>query len=126
MLKSQKEKNVQTFTSIHHKTQNHKSTSYCPINTFVFKNVRGYNRGKYGFETYDTYGRKVGIAFMHDDKRRVAFGQAEICFYEEYFDEFGEWRLISINKERLLFNRLSLILEEQGTFEASIDPRKGS
>ncbi len=109
-------------------TQNHKPISYCSINTFVFKKETGYNKSKrkFGFLVFDKSGRNIGVTFMNDDKRRTSFGQAEICFFDEYIGEFGEWRLISIDKERLSFEKLSKKLEEQGFYEVTIDPRKGS
>ena len=61
-----------------------------------------------------------------DDKRKQSYGQAEICFFDEYVDEFGQWRLVSINKERVSFKELSKILDQQGDYELTIDPRKGS
>ncbi len=110
------------------KTQKHKPVSYCSINTFIFKSETGYNKSKrkYGFLAVDKLGRSVGVVFMHDDKRRVAYGQAEICFFDEYIEEFGEWRLISINKERLSFKKLSELLANQDYYEITIDPRRGS
>lgn len=116
-----------TTISLSHK-QKHKPLSYCAVDTFIFKKETGYNKskGKRGFLTYDKSGNNVGVTFMHDDKRREAYGQAEICFYDKYISKFGEWRLIFINKERLSFNKLSKILERQDVFEATIDPRKGS
>lgn len=106
-------------------TQHHKPTLYCAINTFVFKNTKGFNRGVYGYETYDKSGRKVGITYKHK-QRAVASGQAEISFFEEYKDEFGEWRLVFIDGDRLPYEKLSKILEKNDAFEAEIAPRKGS
>ena len=76
--------------------------------------------------TFDKTGRHVGVTFMNDDKRKSSYGQAEICFYDEFKEEFGQWRLVAINKERLSFHKLTNILEENGSYEATIDPRKGS
>ena len=109
-------------------TQKHKPISYCSINTFVFKKELGYNKSKnkQGFLAFDKSGRCVGVVFMNDDERKPSYGQAEICFFDEYREDFGQWRLISINKERLSFERLSKILDQQGDYEVTIDPRKGS
>ena len=63
---------------------------------------------------------------MNDDERKPSYGQAEICFYDEYKEDFGQWRLISIGKIRLSFKRLKSILLQQGSFVTMIDPRKGS
>ena len=109
-------------------TQKHKPISYCSINTFVFKKEVGCNKSKHkqGFLAADKSGRNVGVVFMNDDKRKQSYGQAEICFFDEYVDEFGQWRLVSINKERVSFKELSKILDQQGDYELTIDPRKGS
>ena len=132
LLQLKEEQESKTFAvqqnSIPTKTpqvQHHKPTIYCSINTFVFKNKIGFNRGVYGYETYDKSGRKVGITYKHK-QRAVAFGQAEISFFEEYKDEFGEWRLVFIDGDRLPYEKLSKILEKNDTFEAEIAPRKGS
>ena len=76
--------------------------------------------------TYDKTGRNIGVTFMNDDKRRSSYGQAEICFYDEYKEDFGQWRLISIDKVRLSFERLKSILSQHESFETIVDPRKGS
>jgi hypothetical protein len=105
--------------------------SYCSINTFTFTNVREYNRLSrrnitvYGYVVYDYRGRKVGVTHMHT-QREVACGQAEICFFERYEAEFGVWRLVSIDGERLLYSKLENILRTEGNFTATIHPRKGS
>lgn len=111
-----------------HQTQKHKPISYCSINTFVFKKETGYNKSKckHGFLAFDKSGRSVGVVFMNDDERKQSYGQAEICFFDEYIKEFGQWRLVSINKERISFKKLSKILDQQGDYEVTIDPRKGS
>lgn len=93
---------------------------------FIIKSVTGRNRGKIGFETYDNRGRNVGITYKNEDKRRSCFGQAEICFYKEFFEEFGEWKLIFINKNRLAFDELTSFLTKHGAFEAATDPRNGA
>ena len=108
----------------------HKPISYCSINTFTFKNELGSVKkgGKEikGYLTYDNKYRCVGVTFMHNDRRNISYGQAEICFYEKYKQDFGEWRLVSINKERVSFERLECLLDEEDSFTATIDPRKGS
>ena len=116
------------LTHTHLSQQEHKPLTYCGINTFVFKKEIGYNRikNKTGFKTFDKAGRNVGVTFMNDDERRSSYGQAEICFYDEYREEFGEWRLIFIDKVRLSFERLKSTLLQHESFEATIDPRKGS
>lgn len=112
----------------HHSHQNHKPLTFCSINTFVFRSEIGYNKtkNKTGFMTFDNRGRNVGVTFMSDDKRKPSYGQAEICFYNEYKEELGEWRLIFIDKIRLPFEKLKSILLHSGSFEATIDPKKGS
>ena len=126
--KEVKPESLKPLAQTHHSQQKHKPLTYCGINTFVFKKEIGYNRikNKTGFKTFDKTGRNVGVTFMNDDKRRASYGQAEICFYDEYKEEFGEWRLISIDKVRLSFEKLSSTLLQHGSFEVTIDPRKGS
>ena len=123
------EKNSANSSSVKtHNHQNHKPISYSPFNTFIFTNKIGYNKAKNktGFMTYDKTGRNIGVTFMNDDKRRSSYGQAEICFYDEYKEDFGQWRLISIDKVRLSFERLKSILSQHESFETIVDPRKGS
>jgi hypothetical protein len=60
---------------------------------------------------------------MHK-QREAAYGQAEICFFEEYEADFGVWRLVSINKERLLYKKLTEVLEDKGLYKITIDPRR--
>ena len=74
----------------------------------------------------DNEGRIVAVAAMHEDKRGAAYGQTELCFYDEYNSEFGKWRLVAISKERLPFSKLTEILKANGSYKATIDPRKGS
>lgn len=108
--------------------QGRKTTTYCAKNTFTFKNEKRINkaRNRQGFTALDNEGRVVAVVAMHEDKRGVAYGQAELCFYDEYVSEFGKWRLIAIDKERVSFEKLTKILEENGSYKATIDPRKGS
>ena len=108
--------------------QVHKAITYCSKNTFVFKNEKRFNkeRNRYGFITLDNEGRIVAVAAMHEDKRGAAYGQTELCFYDEYNSEFGKWRLVAISKERLSFSKLTEILKANGSYKATIDPRKGS
>ncbi|MBE6532029.1 MAG: hypothetical protein E7676_00785 [Ruminococcaceae bacterium] len=108
--------------------QVHKTITYCSKNTFVFKNEKRFNkeRKRHGFITLDNEGRIVAVAAMHEDKRGAAYGQAELCFYDEYNSEFGKWRLVAISKERLSFSKLTEILKANGSYKATIDPRKGS
>ena len=108
--------------------QVHRPISYCSKNTFTFLLEKRFNkeRNRSGFSTLDNEGRIVGVASMHTDKRGPAYGQAELCFFDEYVSEFGQWRLVSINKERLSFSKLIKLLEENGSCKLTIDPRKGS
>ena len=108
--------------------QTHKPLTYCSKNTFTFTDdkISNIERSRYGFATYDNENRLVAVAAMHVDKRDVSYGQAELCFFDRYRSEFGEWRLIAINKQRMSFERLTDILMEKGSFTATIDPRRGS
>ena len=108
--------------------QNHNPLTYCSKNTFTFVREEAGNkeRNRYGFIIYDNENRFVAVAAMHTDKRGVAYGQAELCFFDRYASEFGQWRLVSIGKQRLSYARLTSILNEKGSFTATLDPRKGS
>ena len=119
---------VYSYKSKKSQLQKHKPISTCFKNTFIFKKEKGYNESKhkYGFLVADNFGKNVGIVFMNDDERRASYGQAEISFFDEYIEEYGQWRLISINKVRISFKELSRKLEEQDCYEVTIDPRKGS
>ena len=109
-------------------SQEHKPISFCSKNTFIFKKEKGYNKSKrkYGYLAADNSGKNVGVVFMNDDERRASYGQAEISFFDEYIEEYGQWRLISVNKVRVSFKELSKKLEERDYYEVTIDPRKGS
>ena len=117
-----------TISCLKENKQNHKPLTYCSKNTFTFVREKAGNkeRNRYGFITYDNENRFVAVASMHTDERGPAYGQAELCFFDEYVPEFGQWRLVSINKERLSFNKLIKLLEENGSCKLTIDPRKGS
>ena len=108
--------------------QVHRPISYCSKNTFTFLSEKRVNkkRKRSGFTTLDNEGRVVAVASMHIDERGPSYGQAELCFFDEYVPEFGEWRLVFINKERISFDKLTKLLEENGSCKLTIDPRKGS
>lgn len=78
---------------------------------------------KNGFMTYDETGRKIGIVFMADDKRTYRYGNAEIMFFNEFENEFGEWRVIKINKHYLPFAKLEKVLQSQNEFTCITDER---
>lgn len=59
-------------------------------------------------------------------KEDLRMDKPKSVFFDEYKGEFGEWRLIFIDKVRLSFERLESVLIQHESFEATIDPRKGS
>ena len=105
------------------------TTVFGASDTFTFENKIKRNKiqkrkiNVCGFATYDINGRLVGVTHMHK-QREAAYGQAEICFFEEYEADFGVWRLVSINKERLLYKKLTEVLEDKGLYKITIDPRR--
>lgn len=108
--------------------QIHKPITYCSKNTFTFlqEEIFNHERNRKGFITLDNEGRVVAVTAMHADERGPAYGQAELCFFNEYKSDFGQWRLIAIDKERISFSKLTKILKENGSYTLTIDPRKGS
>lgn len=56
----------------------------------------------------------VGVVFEHYEKRgSPANGQAEICFFDRYLNEYGKWHRIFIYGERLKYEKLEAILGKQ-------------
>ena len=91
---------------------------------FTILNQKKYYAGKYGYLIYDEKNRNIGIVFQSDDKRTIAYGQAEIRFYDQYKVKFGTWRRIFLNGERLMFSRLTQILNASNKYECIIDSSK--
>lgn len=62
----------------------------------------------------DEKNRCVGVVFEHlTGKPSQADGQAEICFFDKYYNEYGSWHRIFINGQRLPYNKLQSILDKQ-------------
>jgi hypothetical protein len=40
---------------------------------------------------YDIYNKCVGVVLEHFNHERNANGQAEICFFDSYFSDYGKW-----------------------------------
>lgn len=69
---------------------------------------------------YDAIDRCVGVVFKHNENRRVAVnGQAEICFFDRYYDELGKWHRMFYGGhrrgERILFDDLEREVEREGS-----------
>lgn len=88
---------------------------------FIFTNELGYNRGKNGFQAYNSKGENVGIVFMSGDKRTPAYGHCELCMYKPYYNRYGEWHRIQSRGGRIKWDKLCDILKEKETHKVFID-----
>ena len=69
---------------------------------------------------YDASDRCVGVVFKHNESRRVAAnGQAEICFFDRYYNELGRWHRMFYGGyqggERILYDDLEREVECEGS-----------
>lgn len=73
---------------------------------------------------YDASVRCVGVVFKHNESRRVAAnGQAEICFFDRYYNELGRWHRMFYGGyqggERILYDDLEREVECKGSVSYS-------
>lgn len=103
-------------------TQIHKEYLKVYFNeTFTFKcGVYWYN-GKQGYKAYNSKGEHVGIVFMTDDRRTVAYGYCELHFFPKYYKRYGEWYRIRSNGSRILWSFLSDYLKTHKEYQCFID-----
>ena len=88
---------------------------------FTFTNARGYHRGKQGFQAFNSNGENVGIVFMCDDKRILAYEHCELCIYSPFHERYGEWHIIKSHGGRIKWNKLCEILSQKSTLTLFID-----
>lgn len=79
---------------------------------------------KIGYIFTDSQKRNLGIVYCSDDERKIYYGMAEILFFKRFKEEFGTWRIIKINGEYLLFDKLEKILSLQDAFSCTTDSRR--
>ena len=76
-------------------------------------------RGNQYILVFDRNSRCVGVVFSHDEKDAPVHGQAEIGFFENFRDEFGQWHRIFVGtngKDRLKYVELEKILANDGEY----------
>jgi len=96
-------------------------------NIFVLKNQMSYYKNINGYHICSIYGENIGIVWKHKHKKgELAEGQAEIRFYDEFRKRYGTWRRMFINKNRIMFDHLEKLIQENNEFEITIDSQKGS
>ncbi len=115
--------NTDQMCSVCKTAQPIKQTRYPSKDRFYIINKQTYYDNREGYLIFDDEDRNVGIVFMSDVKGQVAYGHAEIRFFDGYRREFGVWRRIFINGDRLPFTRLQNILEKDGRYNCLLDPR---
>ena len=89
--------------------------------TFKITNEKACVKGKCGFKAYNSQGEYVAIVFMTDDKRRVAYGNCEFCFYPKYKQKYGEWHRIISHGGRIKYSTLCEILKKQSSYCIFVD-----
>lgn len=88
---------------------------------FTFTNVRGYHRGKKGFQAFNSKGENVGIVFMTDVIKTPAYEHCELCMYPAYYNQYGEWHRIQSHGGRIKWSELCEILKHTATHKVFID-----
>lgn len=62
----------------------------------------------------------VGVVHKHSNQSKKLDSQAEICFYDEYYNEYGKWHKIfkggTKDGERVWYEELLSILEKQDEY----------
>ncbi|MDD4832605.1 MAG: hypothetical protein PHI78_02905 [Clostridia bacterium] len=87
---------------------------------FIIKNKRLIR----GYELYDVQNgqeRLLGEILSDWQKNKLAHLQACMHFAERFFDEYGEWHLVRINGERVMFEKIESKIKDQKQIEIDID-----
>lgn len=81
---------------------------------------------------YTAEGECVGVVYRHNERRAsAANGQAEICFFDRYYQIYGKWHRMFHDGfqggERISYTELVKIVAEEGSFEYSgyLRPKRG-
>ncbi|MBQ8427252.1 MAG: hypothetical protein IJX16_05790, partial [Clostridia bacterium] len=75
------------------------------LENFTIYNIQKVFRGKKGFPAINSKGQEVGIVFMGDDKRQN-YGNCELCIYEKFFNEYGQWHRFTVNRQKIKWDDL--------------------
>lgn len=99
------------------------SKGISPQNEFGIREIKVYEGREY-LMVYDCYDRCVGVVYKHNENRQVsANGQAEICFFDKYYNELGKWHRMFYGGyqggERIRYDDLLEEIEKKGVFSYS-------
>lgn len=94
-----------------------------PQTELAIKELKVYKGEEY-ILVYDNKGRCVGVVFEHFERRgSPANGQAEICFFDNYYNEFGKWHRMFIGGyqggERIKYSNFETQIAEHGSYKYS-------
>jgi len=88
---------------------------------FIFTSEKAFYRGKSGFQAYNSKQEKVGLVFMCDDPRTPAYEHCELCIYDRYQNQYGEWHRIQSHGGRIKWSKLCEILKQKTKHKVFID-----
>ena len=88
---------------------------------FTINNAQKVFRGKRGFQAINSKGQEVGIVFMCDDKRIANYGNCELCIYEKFFNQYGQWHRFTVNGQKIKWNDLVQRLNLEGGISLFIE-----
>ena len=88
---------------------------------FTFTSQKARYRGKSGFQAYNSKKENVGLIFMCDDSRTPAYKHCELCIYDIYQNQYGEWHRIQSHGGRIEWDKLCQILKEKAEYKVFID-----
>jgi hypothetical protein len=88
--------------------------------SYNFKNKLLIYKGEQYPMVYDAENKCVGVVWEHDSHETQANGQAEICFYDSYFSEYGKWHRMFYSGhrggKRIIFEKFLEELMELGEY----------
>lgn len=94
-----------------------------PQTEFAIKGFKVYKGEEY-ILVYDNKGRCVGVVFEHFERRgSPANGQAEICFFDNYYNEYGKWHRMFVGGyqggERIKYSNFQMQIAKYGFYKYS-------
>lgn len=138
------EKITKGFTVVYQLSQQDKEVKDMrgSFNGFVIKrgkvpegevlNELGLYAGQSCLLAYTAEGECVGVVYKHFERRAsAANGQAEICFFDRYYQTYGKWHRMFHDGfqggERISYTELVKMVAENGSFEYSgyLRPKRG-
>ena len=87
---------------------------------FIVKNEQKSYCKKEGYRVYNRNNEEIDIIFMCDTARTPAFGNCELCVYNEH-KQYGEWHRIKSHGSRIKWEHLCKVLKEQEEYQLFID-----